>query len=989
MAEDIEAQFRPFRRYCMMLASQPSLPVLEKLNEMVITSDEKTLQNLQDYIILPMQMYLRSPNMPENYTLAVLNFIRDFYSVVKLTSKFLMTDLLQNLLPLLSPNDLQNLSDSGSKTKNVRISLSEDMKIALCSCLANLIRNSDNSIKTDVLYNEDYKLQISHLVFQVLEWTETEDVTAVVMSSLKLVNELCFTKCILDIGNKTVQNITYDSKVCTEFVSQFTEMLPGITSRLLKVLKPKKASSNEKPKNLKIKANVLMVWCNYVCAIINDRNIHFDDVMDIDEGIGDLSTTKNGNLSLLRSNEWVGKAQNHLLQHIQLLVNYNFITSDKWYLRNVMFLLCEATIQHCSKSLKCFDSVQIDILAMLSVDDESFELAYRSESCLQRLLDNKQSGNRISAALEKDEFGSSPSNTEMISVAEQAQVKLFGICESLLASTSNLYEETELNIQLSQLHGFLVLLKNVESSCLFFRSETYVGKLLDALLSVVTLEGNVLIGENVLRDYTNFDFVFKPELYLKLGRQQKAFKHLKNEKLRKRTTNIARLLSKYANINLIIEHLSKNLVSVNDSFVEKVNVDGKYRKETIYILNEMIMGIPTELERGYSKQHVRENLDTLVDLYLNLDNFISHFTLRSTLEMEKYDAISQKRLATEEAIDWTERCLVIEGLGIFALAAKQSCLDQHFKCNHLGEILVFILSETNLTKNHSAHVLYHTLTDLASANNYTNIEAMLRENLDYLSRELAILLRKYLSASSKTRKKGKERPDGLPTLLKAVLKTQNLNCPKIVDLAELRDTIEVLLYQLDLSWVDPDKSVTTEILQIITIFTNAFADSNPSYRDHGAINNKCVNANLERGVLTQLIIDIKASDYLEQKFMEEGTEESHCPNTGFHNEEIEENVSYETESETTKVVPDKIKFLRQTVEHTRHFISMVACPQWQLLSLGMPIKRFITHLMHRTTISASLAAKHFSKILFLIILFQKLLEMPFPSSKWNEMSSCL
>ena len=134
MDEDIEQHFRPFRRYCIMLTSQPSKSALEKLKELQQKTEPKILQRLQEYIMLPMQMYLRSPSMPDNYTISVLEFVRDYYNHVKLSSSFLMKDFLQSLLPLLTPNDLQASSDSGSKEKNVRISVSEDMKIALCKC---------------------------------------------------------------------------------------------------------------------------------------------------------------------------------------------------------------------------------------------------------------------------------------------------------------------------------------------------------------------------------------------------------------------------------------------------------------------------------------------------------------------------------------------------------------------------------------------------------------------------------------------------------------------------------------------------------------------------------------------------------------------------------------------------------------------------------------------------------------------------------------
>ena len=369
MEEDIENQFRPFRRYCMMLTTQPSQPVLEKLQEITSKSDPNVLQNLQEYIMLPMQIYLRSPNMPENYTISVLNFIRDLYASVTLTSKFLMTDILQNLLPLLAPNDLQVSSESGSNKKNPRMGLSEDMKIAICASVTNLIRATDDCIKSDVLYNQDYKLPISHLIFQVLEWSETENITEVILASLKLVNELCFDRCLFDPNSQTCEKSgMLDAKVKCDFLSQFTQMLPGITSRLMKILSPKKSSSNEKHQSFKIKANVLMVWCNYVCAIFNDMNMCSEDIMETDKGICDTSINNSSSSNnFLRNAEWIGKAQDHLLQHLQLLSKYNFITSEKLCIRNMMLMICEATINYCSGTLKCCNSLQIEILAILCV----------------------------------------------------------------------------------------------------------------------------------------------------------------------------------------------------------------------------------------------------------------------------------------------------------------------------------------------------------------------------------------------------------------------------------------------------------------------------------------------------------------------------------------------------------------------------------------------------------------------------------------------
>ena len=94
------------------------------------------------------------------------------------------------------------------------------------------------------------------------------------------------------------------------------------------------------------------------------------------------------------------------------------------------------------------------------------------------------------------------------------------------------------------------------------------------------LDENQIIGDNTLHDYTNFEFIFAPELYLKFGRQQKAFKYLSSNKLRNRVISIARIISKYASLNLVIDHLRSNISPTN-------HID----ENAVYKGNEMIQGV--------------------------------------------------------------------------------------------------------------------------------------------------------------------------------------------------------------------------------------------------------------------------------------------------------------------------------------------------------------------------------------------------------------
>lgn len=71
-----------------------------------------------------------------------------------------------------------------------------------------------------------------------------------------------------------------------------------------------------------------------------------------------------------------------------------------------------------------------------------------------------------------------------------------------------------------------------------------------------------------------------------------------------------------------------------------------------------------------------------------------------------------------------------------------------------------------------------------------------------------------------------------------------------------------------------------------------------------------------------------------------------CPEDGFHSQiskEDQEDLNDDATEDLQNDVPEYVKFLRQTIQHCRHFISMVACPQWQLLSMQI-VAESILHI---------------------------------------------
>ena len=104
-----------------------------------------------------------------------------------------------------------------------------------------------------------------------------------------------------------------------------------------------------------------------------------------------------------------------------------------------------------------------------------------------------------------------------------------------------------------------------------------------------------------------------------------------------------------------------------------------------------------------------------------------------------------------------------------------------------------------------------------------------------MSRQLTLLLRKHYMRNDL------ERPQGLSNLLRVVLMLKR-------DDKSVRDAIDTLLRQLDISWMDADLTLTTEILKIVSIFVH-------SYRQEETKPSSSVESSSEkeRGKMTKLI----------------------------------------------------------------------------------------------------------------------------------------
>ena len=72
-----------------------------------------------------------------------------------------------------------------------------------------------------------------------------------------------------------------------------------------------------------------------------------------------------------------------------------------------------------------------------------------------------------------------------------------------------------------------------------------------------------------------------------------------------------------------------------------------------------------------------------------------------------------------------------------------------------------------------------------------------------------------------------------------------------------------------------------------------------------------------------------------------GLEMQKCPQGGFHEEgekDFPDSSFPEEPEEEKKEICEKILLLKDVLEHTRHFVSMVKCPEWQIVALDIIAK---------------------------------------------------
>ena len=173
--EEIFSQFRPL---CTILRCGPNTEALARLGQLCDKAEARDLEMVQTWLMLPAQEHLqtRARASPQNYTIAILDYIRGLYKRIRLTDLFLFSDVLKWCLVLMTP-----------ETNNT-VTVTEDLQISICDTLRIMITASRDRWKDGVIFTHlmasaepSLKLPMSQLVATSLAWASEDTAPASVV----------------------------------------------------------------------------------------------------------------------------------------------------------------------------------------------------------------------------------------------------------------------------------------------------------------------------------------------------------------------------------------------------------------------------------------------------------------------------------------------------------------------------------------------------------------------------------------------------------------------------------------------------------------------------------------------------------------------------------------------------------------------------------------------------------------------------------------
>ncbi|NXH15189.1 TTI1 protein, partial [Bucco capensis] len=690
--------FGALRPVCVQLTRAQSVENVVLLQARLAAVSASALQELQEYVLFPLRFALRGPGpRRERLLQSVLQCIGSVLAATRVRRQELLHELFSELCGCLAPP-----ASSGTAAP-----LSEELKLAVIQALHTLMHSARGDALL-ALYQPATLPLLGFAVSLLLGLAEQEKAKEIKISALKCLQVLvlqCECQEHQELGKEETQQ-------CGDLFASF---LPGISMTLCRVIT---GDIKQGHKATACAIRLLSLTVGYVMADAQLARVPKTKVkLPVEQ-------SRVSELMVHRGPEWRKSTAEKLSLLLQKVVEFSSV-HPHWKVRLELVELVQYLLRNCSQSL--VDSFSHLLKALVGlVNDESSEVQSRCNQVLQGIAEQRMVAQSRALA----------------DVLSENLHSLATALPRLMSSQDDMGKVSTLSLLL----GYLKLLGPKVS--LVLNSASHLQRLSKALVQVLELDvRDVKVVED--RGWGG-EGSLQPRL--QRGRwQRKRFRFFTEEKVLQLLLQVCRLLGYYGNLYLLVDH-----------FLGLYGESSLYRKQAAMVLNELIPGaagvgvdVLQEREVPPSMDDLKGSITTILEEYTDQANWYlltsldtaegspEHSLQHPALPAHPRAVCSSVLLPAPEPQLTThtlnsniwQTCIQLEGVGCFS-----AVLGTEFRLLLLSALYPVLEKAGDRTLLISDTAL-GTLLEMCQACGYGSVQALLRENSDYLVNSISLSLR--------------------------------------------------------------------------------------------------------------------------------------------------------------------------------------------------------------------------------------------------------
>ncbi|CAH1404885.1 unnamed protein product [Nezara viridula] len=365
----IKDVFPSIKLACNEVALNPSKKSLENLHSILKGIDSTIVKELDFYIWYPICVHLSTKNKDETACMLLSQLLK--------LLKILTISSLDTFLKLyyLLISQINNLFEVQTT--------SEELKLLVLQCLTLLIRSSSYDVLKQ-FFTRIYYSKLSAGVFVCTSIAKVEKYINLKIEALECLKHLT------QINSTYLNNENYKAQVSDIVIL----MLPGLMSTCLEII------NSGETQNHKVIVLALHLWSHVLTLVAeetpNEEFVHSKNIINNDEisfknkDLSEREEFLNRLMNTKRDSKWLEDTDEHLMAMTESVVKIH--SHQHWKVRYELASSAYLILQHCGKNFPRSVGHLVEVLAILSQDDEC-SVADQSNNYISRLCQKCEDSN--------------------------------------------------------------------------------------------------------------------------------------------------------------------------------------------------------------------------------------------------------------------------------------------------------------------------------------------------------------------------------------------------------------------------------------------------------------------------------------------------------------------------------------------------------------------------------------------------------------------